>query len=71
MVRITLTYKFFENFIPDFPDCDFENNLCGWNVEAELNGTEFFIFIRTQGKLHEDGEAPTSDHTESDTGVVL
>ena len=51
------------------PDCEFETDFCGWNVEAELNGTEFFIFIRTQGKLHEDGDGPKTDHTTSDSGI--
>ena len=56
-------------FTQELPDCDFENNFCGWNVEAELNGTEFFIFIRTQGKLHQDGDAPKTDHQENDSGT--
>ena len=55
----------------ELPDCDFEIDTCGWNVEAELNGTEFFIFIRTFGELHEGGDGPKTDHTESKSGTCI
>ena len=49
---------------PTFPDCDFEEDFCGaWHTDDQLNGTELFVFIRTSGSLHQDGDGPDHDHS--------
>ena len=46
-----------------FPNCDFELNYCDWHLDEELNGTEFFQFIRTKGSVHENSnDGPIVDH---------
>ena len=44
-------------------DCDFEQeDLCGWSVDFELNGTEYFQFRRSTGEIDEGINAgPTED----------
>ena len=56
---------------PAFPDCDFETDYCDWSVDEQLNGTELFVFIRTSGNLHQDGDGPQHDHTEDEEGEDL
>lgn len=50
------------------PDCDFETETCGWNSVVELNATEYFHFVRMQGKLEIDGDSPEADHHNSKEG---
>ena len=55
--------KSFFPLILEFPDCDFELDYCDWHIDEELNGTEFFQFIRTKGSVHENSEdGPVVDH---------
>ena len=45
-------------------DCNFEDeNLCGWNIDFELNATEYFEFHRSTGDLNlGSGAGPLEDH---------
>ena len=44
-------------------NCDFETDMCGWNIDAELNATSTFEFKRTMGVQHSDsGDGPSVDH---------
>jgi hypothetical protein len=45
-------------------NCDFQDGLCGWNVDAELNATDTFIFQRSNGNAHTSGDGPTFDHND-------
>ena len=46
--------------------------MCGWAVDQELNSTEFFVFIRSQGRLHENaGDGPVHDHNENPQGETI
>ena len=53
---------------PGLPDCDFQNGLCDWNIDYELNATEFFYFEPTKGLFHPEGDTPTTDHEDSIDG---
>ena len=54
------------------PDCDFEENSCGWNDAVELNSTQFFRFARTKGSLHPNGDyAPPTDHVNNAEGMYM
>ena len=59
------------SFLPplEFPNCDFELNYCDWHLDEELNGTEFFQFIRTKGSVHENSnDGPIVDHNMNKEG---
>ena len=61
------------SFLPflEFPDCDFELNYCDWHLDEELNGTEFFQFIRTKGSVHENSnDGPIVDHDMNKEGKL-
>ena len=54
------------------PDCDFEENSCGWNDVVQLNSTQFFRFARTKGSLHPNGDyAPPTDHVNNGEGMYM
>ena len=53
-----------------YPDCDFENDWCHWvNGDNIDNQTDIFVFIRTLGELHSDGDGPEHDHADDKTSM--
>ena len=55
----------------EFPNCDFETDYCDWHIDEELNGTEFFAFIRSKGSIHENSnDGPIVDHDMNKEGRV-
>ena len=44
-------------------NCDFEQNLCNWSIDSELNATGTFTFRRSNGNAFADnGNGPSVDH---------
>ena len=53
-------------------DCTFEDvNLCGWNIDMELNVTDRFHFERKNGEENGAIFNPDSDHNGDKKGIVL
>ena len=46
----------------DVTDCTFEDNLCGWSIDEELNVTDRFHFERKNGNENGALYNPDSDH---------
>lgn len=44
------------------PDCDFEEDLCGWSVDSSLGGSSDFLFNRTRGGDQDGVHGPVKDH---------
>ena len=53
-------------------DCNFDQDHCGWNVNFEMNGTEFFQFVRSTGEMSLGrGNGPIGDHNADKNGETL
>ena len=47
----------------ELQNCDFQKDLCNWNIDSELNSTGTFNFRRSNGNAHADtGDGPSVDH---------
>ena len=54
----------------DIVNCSFEDvNLCGWNIDLELNQTERFHFERKNGEENGGAFEPDSDHNGDKKGI--
>ena len=53
-------------------NCNFEDeDLCGWSVDYELNGTEWFKFSRSTGEINEGtASGPTADHDNKNNSTI-
>ena len=52
-------------------NCNFNEDTCDWNVDYELNGTEWFKFSRSTGEINEGtASGPTADHDNNKDSMI-